>query len=272
MEDLTKTQIILLTLLVSFVTSIATGIVTVSLLGEAPPEVTQTINRVIEKITPATLVAPEKNKTSVIIKEIIIKEDELIVKGIEKSLKSIVKIKEVVDEEKENFVSLGLVVSDNGTILAENSNLNKNQKLKAVFPDGKIFELKLDRIDEKKNIIILKVILPDSDKDKYNFIPADLADSQTVKLGQMVVGFGGVENKNNVGVGVIASVDNLKDLYSIFDTTLDLKNYADFILLNLGGSIIGFRTGNINPKNSYIPINILKQELASSTISVIKAD
>ena len=36
MENLTKPQIILLTLLVSFVTSIATGIVTVALMNQAP--------------------------------------------------------------------------------------------------------------------------------------------------------------------------------------------------------------------------------------------
>jgi hypothetical protein len=47
-EELNKTQLLLLTVLVNFVAAIATSVLTVSMLAEAPTTVTQTVNRIVE--------------------------------------------------------------------------------------------------------------------------------------------------------------------------------------------------------------------------------
>lgn len=65
-EDLTKSQLLLLTVLVNFITSIATGVLTVSLLDSAPPSVTKTVNQIVERSvetvteTPITIIQPSK--------------------------------------------------------------------------------------------------------------------------------------------------------------------------------------------------------------------
>src|SRR3954462_9706866 len=98
MEDLTKHQTILLVLLVSFVTSIATGIMTVSLLSQAPVEITRNINSIVEKtietITPATVSTskPSGKDTTSTVTTVVVKEDDLIVASIDKNAKSIVRI------------------------------------------------------------------------------------------------------------------------------------------------------------------------------------
>lgn len=47
-EDLNKSQLLLLTIMVNFVVSIATGVLTVSLLDQAPTTITQTVDRIVD--------------------------------------------------------------------------------------------------------------------------------------------------------------------------------------------------------------------------------
>lgn len=74
-EDLSKTQLLLLTILVNFVTAIATAVMTVSLLDQAPPTVTQTVNRIVERtVESAAQVTPPipgivTKETTVVIKD-----------------------------------------------------------------------------------------------------------------------------------------------------------------------------------------------------------
>lgn len=48
LEELSKSQLILLTILVNFVVSVATGVLTVSLLDQAPPIVAKTVTQIVD--------------------------------------------------------------------------------------------------------------------------------------------------------------------------------------------------------------------------------
>ncbi|PIP73720.1 MAG: hypothetical protein COW88_01025 [Candidatus Lloydbacteria bacterium CG22_combo_CG10-13_8_21_14_all_47_15] len=126
MEELTKTQTILLTLFVSFVTSIATGITTVTLMDQAPPAITQTLNRVVER-TVEKVIQP----ASVVTKEIkvVVKEEDAIVAAFERNRSSVVRVETAPydGEETGKVLGLGVIVSADG-IVAIDKNL--------VVPDG----------------------------------------------------------------------------------------------------------------------------------------
>src|SRR3989344_2328192 len=62
MEQMTRHQLILLVLLVSFVTALATGIVTATLVSQNPPPLTQTIQSVVERSAGAEPEPLKKNE------------------------------------------------------------------------------------------------------------------------------------------------------------------------------------------------------------------
>jgi hypothetical protein len=67
-EELSKQQLLLLMILVNFVVSIATGVLTVSLLDQAPASITQTVNRIVDHTvetvsTPIQIIGPKSPST-----------------------------------------------------------------------------------------------------------------------------------------------------------------------------------------------------------------
>ena len=91
MEDLTKHQLILIVLLITFVTSIATGIITFTLLNkEAPVEVTQQINRVVEKTIERVVTEP--GKPDKVVTTVVVNEEDRVLESISKNEKSIVRL------------------------------------------------------------------------------------------------------------------------------------------------------------------------------------
>lgn len=119
-EQLSKSQTILLTLFVSFVTSVATGIVTVSLMEQAPPAVEQTVNRIVErtveKVVPSgqpAAIATVREKT------VVVKASDLIAQAVQKVTPSVVRLY-TSDRDNPTFLGFGLVVDASGTIVSDN--------------------------------------------------------------------------------------------------------------------------------------------------------
>lgn len=279
MENLTKQQIILLTLLVSFVTSIATGIVTVSLLDQAPKGVTETINRVVEKTVERVIQVPTQGAAAVIQKEtIVVKEDDQTVSAIEKNSKSIVRIyhegvTEANPEPHKIFEAMGIVVSKDG-MMASTANLVGKENLIAEFSDNAVLPVNVISAAEGSSTVLLSVTK--TEKSGYNFVPVHLGDSNGVKLGQAVIGITG-RDKNAISVGIISSIkrDDVKsitssstpaqvsDVISIETTLNPRENTLGSPLLSLSGDVIGIITeaGESAPSGLFDPASLIVSQM-----------
>ncbi|MEK7182288.1 MAG: trypsin-like peptidase domain-containing protein [Patescibacteria group bacterium] len=271
LEELTKQQIILLTLLVSFVTSIATGIVTVTLLGQTPPGTTQTVNRILERTVEK--IVPDKQGASVVTSEktVVVKEEDLITKSIENGSKSIVRIYEKLDTSSKeennklgNFVGIGVVVSKDGRIISDGSFFDKQKNYVISTYDNRTFAIE-NKSNDGSNIFIGDITNA-KDKENYIFNPVSFSDSKNLKLGQTVIAIGG-EDRDSVTEGIVSSIlrENItvkentdktkpevtKTITSEIQTSIQPIKIVGVPLLNLFGEVIGL---NVISKDEFIII------------------
>lgn len=261
MEDLNSQQIVLLTLLVSFVTSIATGITTVSLLEQAPDPVTQTINRVVEKTVERIVEVNENNEPQEkIVETIIVKEEDLTVEAVESNSKAIVRVFQKIGDS-ENFVSIGVIVDNEGGILTSSSLVSESLNYVAIYPDGSKIDLEVYSVGEIYTLFNLK----EGQEAPVGFSKIKIGDSNSVKLGQSVIALSG-ENSNVVSTGIITGLNNVKivsadnpeaepqtELASIETSVNPNKIVSGAILLNLQGDLIGFKNSVSVDQTTFTP-------------------
>lgn len=283
MEKLTKQQIVLVTLLVSFVTSIATGIVTVALMDQAPPGVTQTINRVVERTVEKIVTPPiDNNSAAVITREtIVVKEDEKIVESVDKNKNSIMRIyantEDSGDVAPKTFIGLGTIVSKEGLLATGEAFTDQSGKYLVTIDNNKFYDVEVLPKQEKNQFYFLRVI--QDEKNPTTFSPVTLSDSNRLKLGQTVIAWGG-NNRNSVSTGIVSSlVDEDGKVEQASTTSVTVReiiaintniNLADSLsggpLLNLYGEVVGLRVSqSISDKYYFLPVNLLKTEVLAMT-------
>ena len=260
MEDLNKHQLILLTLLVSFVTSIATGIITFTLLQEAPIEVTQTINRVVERTIETVTPTTDGNKT--IVKEVqIVDQEKLVLESIEKSTKSIARIKTLGADGNEIVVGLGVVVDD-GVVVISGRNFVEGVNYTVLFHDNKSYSVA--KAYSADGVVFLMVGKPANEK--YTFYSAILGSAESLKLGQTIIALSG-KTSNNVSIG---RVSELPATGKIITDISNNKSNLGGPLLNLSGEIVGLEKTAEEENLSFIPINIVKSVMKTALVELAK--
>lgn len=199
LEHLTKHQIVLLTLLVSFVTSIATGIVTVSLINQAPPSITRTINQIVERTVQT--VAPSSQGSTVVTtqKTIVVKDDDLIAQSIAALQKGIVRI---TARGREELLARGVVVDAKGTAFTDKAALDDSgaTAFDAILSDGtRVPVTVIGPRATSSPVLIVAVLVGTSTA----VVPVRGADLTKIHLGQSVLKVSG-KGVDSVGQGVVA--------------------------------------------------------------------
>ncbi len=242
MEQLSKSQIVLLTLLVSFVTSIATGIVTVSLMDQAPPAITQTVNRIIErtveKVTPAaqtasTIVTQEKT--------IIVKESDMVSQAVTRVSPSVVRL--YSSDDNPLFLGLGIVVDASGVIVSDTESAAGLYSVVAELTNGSRVRAFVTSRDAASAVAYFESATTTLDGKPIVWNPVVISGTRP-NLGALVVMLAG-RATTRIGSGLVTAflASGGQDTPQVIDTDIpSAQILAGSPLITTDGTLIGMST------------------------------
>lgn len=203
MEHLTRVQIVLLTLFVSFVSSMATGIVVVTLMQQAPEPVLQTITNVVEKtIEKAVPTIVEKPG-----KTVVVKDEDLVIAAIERNTKSVVAFSAPGAEGGSISAGVGVVVSSDGLVITDKANFDNG--LLSTTVNGVKYILEIVESGEDSPLVLGKLIPQVSSATSTpatTFTPVTFGSPGVLKVGQTTIVIGGRDGRT-VTTGFINRFD-----------------------------------------------------------------
>lgn len=261
MEELNKTQIVLLVLLVSFVTSIATGIVTVTLMDQAPQSVTRTINKVVEHTIERVVPQKTQNATATVVETVLIEKSDSIADVVSENTSHIVKIyKDSINETATStehvFVATGFPVTTHEFVT--DSDLVAEGISYRVLYNGVSHRATLLGQDETRGVALFRIEISE---DEQVLSPAVLKDSDAIRLGQDVILLGGGENEE-VATGIIAKLD-MRERDTSDDETAHVTPYLYAIIPNVSLSKENSGSMALDSEGNIIGMTIIRDEISS---------
>ncbi len=234
LEKLNTTQVVLLVLLVSFVTSIATGIATVSLMEKAPADVTRVISRIVEK--PIETIIP--GETKVVTETVVVRESELIAQAVSQTLPSIVRVYETSGRDLV-FKGFGVIVSEDGRVLTHKNIVEKNKQYTVALQSGS----QLAGLGLEENDLHGYIQLEASSDISLAQLPRiSLVPFDTLELGESVIAIGGGATPT-ISSGIISALvpatPETNDMPLVKASVQSGQLVAGSPLINLDGKVIG---------------------------------
>ena len=248
MEHLTKHQLVLVALLVSFVTSLATGIVTVSLMDQMPPTVVHTISQVIDK----TIQQVTPDGQSAAAGSVSESPEPTVTNALNIVSQSIVKLK----NHGSNFVDgIGLVVTKGGMVVTNKSTVAGLSTYDATFADGQEKSMVVTMSQNEGDLIFL---IPTTNLNK-KVTPIKLLSK--LNLGQDIYSLSGTSSFA-LGQGLVTELSSgsgtSSDLVSINTSISPSKVILSSPLFDINGNVVGILTSLKSDKDgtTFYPISL----------------
>jgi hypothetical protein len=253
MEDLTKQQIVLLTLLVSFVTSIATGVVTVSLMDQAPRGVVQTINQVVERTIERVVSDEVPPKTAAVVTF-----ESQLAQSASKIAKSLIKFK-LADGGPDSVRGLGLVLNSHGLVLVNKATLELPSErtlgngILAKLPSGEEFPVRVVQTETYGDTAFAVILIPKT----MSLTPVTPASTTaSIQLGENIFALTGRQTVL-LEEGILKALST--DAGARYDTTIaPQKVLPGSPLFTVEGEVIGFKTSSLLGDASFQSFSSLK--------------
>lgn len=255
LERLNKSQIVLLTLLVSFVTSIATGIVAVTLMEQAPPAITQTVNRIVERTVEKMV--PQEGQVAAaatVTEKVTVYESDQITSAVEKAAPIAVRLtaegKNLDGSASEIFLGLGVVAASDGLIFADATMMSDGAVITVTRSDGIRVLAKVIGRDAEAGIVRLQAastteVEKDGKKETQSIVwtPASFVKSAP-QLGETVIVLAGRSSlKIASGIVTALSAGDEGAGAHIVETSIPLDSYAvGSPLITVSGEVLGIAT------------------------------
>jgi S1-C subfamily serine protease len=259
-EELSKSQIVLLVLLISFVTSMATGIVTVSLMDQAPTSVAQTVNRVIEQTIKEVASPGQSAAAATPVKTVVVKESDAIAGAVQKSTPSIVRL---YSSDGSTFLGLGVVVDASGDIVTDTAAVGSVGQASVALANGSSAQASVMTRDAGAGIALLAVATSSVSTTTPAWVPIGVPSSAPV-LGETVVLIAG-ESNPWIGSGLISSLTPASaTMEALVKTDISGDNVLyGSPLIDTDGNLVGLSTevSRAVSGSAFIPIAAISADL-----------